>query len=194
MSRNTLGRSGAAVALVLCLLGCSKEADSNSESAGASGAPAASVAPTDSPDKLFPELAKAYETASAQATAYVKSGSTDAEFFKQSSHGEIARFRLWQRASAMLTAHPEWKETTIQWFERTAKPKMLTYNRQMMDVAKQMNDPAKLAAFEQLSTKIKEDPVIAAEMTPEAIMRRVTQWMKIRDQFGIGDAATPVAW
>ena len=90
---------------------------------------------TDSPDKLFAELGAAYADAAKALKGFYDGGGKDAQAWATAFSLECRRLSLIARANAMLAAHPDWKDTSRQWFDRTVKP---SYAR-FADQAKRFN-------------------------------------------------------
>lgn len=90
---------------------------------------------TDSPDKLFAELGAAYADAAKALKGFYDGGGKDAQAWATAFSLECRRLSLIARANAMLAAHPDWKDTSRQWFDRNVKP---SYAR-FADQAKRFN-------------------------------------------------------
>jgi hypothetical protein len=98
-------------------------------------APKAAPPSTDSPDKLFAELGAAYADAAKVLKGFYDGGGKDAQAWATAFSLECRRLSLIARANAMLAAHPDWKDTSRQWFDRTVKPSYARFS----DQAKRFN-------------------------------------------------------
>lgn len=135
------------LAAALALLGCGQEEEGETVSTQATeAAPGLS----ESPDKLFPELAAMLNASVEDVVRAIPtrpSGSSgaptdratrpnlitlvfapgDAWVFDLDAEARVMensyrRFVLWKRVAALLDAHPEWAELNQKWFQNTALP------------------------------------------------------------------------
>lgn len=107
------------------LIGCAKEPPAPA----ASVAPAA-PAPSDSPDKLYAELAKCYGDAATVLAGYYDGNGTDPEARAKAFSLEMKRLDLVMRSNAMLAANPSWKDSCRQWFDQTVTAQYARFAKQ----------------------------------------------------------------
>ena len=200
----------ALLAAASTLAGCAQESP-KPDPAPAAAAPVAPVA-SDSPDKLYPELARNYADAAAALKGFCEGGLTDAQAWAKVKSLESKRIALVGRSSAMLAAHPEWKEVSRQWFDRTARSDYLNYalnancprevisaNKTESMTARQdkldrfnemQQEASKLLATTDPDAKARLDAVLSRDLTASRRERDRAEdaWKRFKESLGLADA------
>lgn len=193
--------------VALTALSCSEEEPPPPPPASAS-VPKAAPSSTDSPDKLFAELGAAYADAAKVLKGFYDGGGKDAQAWATTFSLECRRLSLIARANAMLAAHPDWKDTSRQWFDRTVKQPYARYadqakrfNSVMMSASKSKQGDIdagdRFATLENEASKLlgTSDPAAQARMDllrtadPEARRREMTKsaetWGTFKEQLAL---------
>jgi hypothetical protein len=132
---------------------------------------------SDSPDKLYPELARNDADAAAALKGFCDAGANDAQAWAKLKSLESKRIALVGRSSAMLAAHPEWKEVSRQWFDRTARSDYLNYAlnancpREVISANKTESMTARQEKLDRFTEMQREASKVLATMDPDAKAR-----------------------
>lgn len=203
----TAGCTLCVLVLALTVSGCSEEQAPPAPAAPVTSAAPAPPASTDTPDQLFPELGKNFGRSAVMWQRVKDSNATDPIAWGEVHSLQHQRSLLIGRANAMLTAHPNWKDSSRQWFDRTTLDgyerhvravagwlKVVTPGDAGTDVGRQQEK-----AFDDARAWLaKHDPAALPNMVPgpaadkaehQAWVDRNTRmnaaWKALRDQLGL---------
>jgi hypothetical protein len=187
--------------LALLAAGCGgEEAEpaAPAATAAAASAPAPASASADTPDKVFPQLGASYKEAVAAMDALEAAGANGAAEFAKVMSLESRRQQLVRKAIAMMEAHPEWKDLSKQWYDRTMKAEYASYCTRVESM-KGRGDL--LASLQEPAMKLlrSSDPKAAGAIerrlaNPAVMQQESTEWHKFLSSLGLAREDGSAGW